>query len=250
MPYFKGTKLQNLSRIGSLKSPDSTPTLTIFDWPTKCLASPTYKSQIAFSNVYSYTNAFWPFMLNKFVLLPFFFIFILSAFGQDADSTQIRQKDVTLSGFVTSGITGEALITARVYIPSLQKGVLTNNYGFYSLSVPPGTYLVEYRFTGLENTLQQVVLTENTDLDIEIGSKSQKLEEVQVNAKKGENINSTKMGQVELEVEKIKTLPAFMGEVDVIKIIQLLPGVNSATEGGQGFYVRGGGSRPELGFVG
>jgi hypothetical protein len=181
-------------------------------------------------------------------LLPFLSIFILQSFflAQTNDTLPIKEKDVTLSGFVTSGISGEALIGARIYIPSIKKGVISNNYGFYSLSFPKGNYLVEFRFTGLENAIRQVDLQEDLRYDVEVGSKTQVISEIQVNAKKGENVNSTKIGQIELEVDKIKTLPAFMGEVDVIKIIQLLPGVNSATEGGQGFYVRGGGPDQNL----
>lgn len=184
-------------------------------------------------------------MRLKYLLILLFSWLSLTSNGQ-SDTTESAQKKVTLSGFVTSGITGEALISARIYIPSIKKGVLSNNYGFYSLTVPPGEYTIEYRFTGLENSIIVLDLQEATELDVAIGSKTQKLEEVQVNAKKGENVNSTKIGQIELEVDKIKTLPAFMGEVDVIKIIQLLPGVNSATEGGQGFYVRGGGPDQNL----
>ena len=170
---------------------------------------------------------------------------VLLAFSVNSQTDTTQQK-VSLSGYLTSVIDGEALIGAKAYIPSIGIGALTNNYGFYSLNVPKGKYLIEFRATGLDKTVMEVELLENKQLDVEIGDKTLNIEEVIVNAKKGENIESTKMGQIQLEVEKIKTLPAFFGEVDVIKTIQLLPGVNSATEGGQGFYVRGGGPDQNL----
>jgi len=156
------------------------------------------------------------------------------------------QEKSTLSGYVTNGKNGEAMIGAKVFFPSISQGTLTNTYGFYSITVPAGKYSVEYRATGLETVFREVDLTSDLKLDVEVGLEMQEIEEVVVNAKKGENVNSTKIGQIELEIDKIKTLPAFMGEVDVIKTIQLLPGVSSVSEGGQGFYVRGGGPDQNL----
>jgi hypothetical protein len=184
-------------------------------------------------------------MAKKAILI---YIFTLCAFvsvGQE-DSTKLKIEKVSLSGYLTSALDGEAIIGAKAFIPSLGIGAITNNYGFYSLNVPKGKYTIEFRAGGLETAIREVELFENRQLDVEIGDNTQELNEVQVNAKKGENVESTKIGQISLEVEKIKTLPAFFGEVDVIKTIQLLPGVNSATEGGQGFYVRGGGPDQNL----
>lgn len=180
-------------------------------------------------------------------LFPLFLLLAHPFFGQNQpDSIPTKKTNYTISGYVSSAQTGEALIGAKIYAIDVKIGALSNNYGFYSLTLPEGTHSIEYRATGLETTYTTIVLTKNQQIDIEVGSQTQQINEVIVNAKKGENVNSTKMGQIELEVEKIKTLPAFMGEVDVIKVIQLLPGVNSATEGGQGFYVRGGGPDQNL----
>jgi hypothetical protein len=180
-------------------------------------------------------------------LLLIFSVFTTSfTFCQNQDTSVISNEKFSISGYVNSGITGEALIGAKIYVAALKVGTISNNYGFYSLQLPKGKHSIEYRFTGLETTIREVNLIEDIQIDIEIGSKMQQIDEVQVNAKKGQNVESTKMGQIELEVEKIKTLPAFMGEVDIIKIIQLLPGVISASEGGQGFYVRGGGPDQNL----
>lgn len=156
------------------------------------------------------------------------------------------QEKFSISGYITDARNGEYLIGAKVYIPSLQTGALTNNYGFYSIALPSGTYEVQFRATGLETVIKTISLTEDLRLDIEIGSSVQHISEVEVSAKKSENVNSAQMGQLDLDIDEIKKLPAFMGEVDVVKTIQLLPGVSSASEGGQGFYVRGGGPDQNL----
>lgn len=156
------------------------------------------------------------------------------------------QEKFTLSGYVNDGRSGESLIGAKVVVPSINQGAITNTYGFYSLTVPAGTYSVEFRSIGLDTKIVTVDFSRDVRMDIELGTDMQELQEVKVSAKKGENVNSTKIGQIELDIDQIKTLPAFMGEVDIIKTIQLLPGVSSVSEGGQGFYVRGGGPDQNL----
>jgi len=160
--------------------------------------------------------------------------------------TTYSQENCTLSGYITNARDGETIIDAKVFIPSISKGVLTNTYGFYSLTVPCGTYLVEFRIGGMETETREIVLDGDVQFDFESGSEFQEVDEVVVNADASDNTNSTKIGQIELDINEIKKLPAFMGEVDVVKTIQLLPGVSSAAEGGQGFYVRGGGPDQNL----
>jgi hypothetical protein len=172
------------------------------------------------------------------------FLFLL--FFQSLFLISIAQNKSTLSGYVNDSKNGEALIGVKVFIPSLNQGAVTNNYGFYSLTVNSGVYNVEFRSGIYPSESKEVDLTKDVRLDVELGTNVKDLKEVVINAKKGDNVNSTKMGQIELDIEKIKTLPAFMGEVDVIKTIQLLPGVSSVSEGGQGFYVRGGGPDQNL----
>ncbi|PWL28739.1 MAG: TonB-dependent receptor [Fluviicola sp. XM-24bin1] len=162
-------------------------------------------------------------------------------------SVSWSQDSRTLSGVVTDASNGETVIGAKVYIPEIQKGAITNTYGFYSLTVPAGIYIVEFRMAGIETEKREVDLSkEDVRLDIELGANVQDIGPVVVNGKAKENIESTQMGQHELDMDQIKTLPAFMGEVDLVKTIQLLPGVSSAAEGGQGFYVRGGGPDQNL----
>jgi len=152
----------------------------------------------------------------------------------------------TLSGYLTDSKNGEAIIGAKIVITQLNLAAVTNTYGFYSLTVPAGKYTVEFRTIMYPIDEKEIDLSADVRFNYELGSNVQAIQEVVVSAKKGENVNSTKMGQIELQIDQIKTLPAFMGEVDVIKAIQLLPGVSSISEGGQGFYVRGGGPDQNL----
>lgn len=175
--------------------------------------------------------------MRSFVVLLF-----LSCLG-----TVLGQENATLSGHIYDAANGEPLIGANAYVPALKIGTATNTYGFFSLTLPIGTHEVIFRWGDLENDTMTVNLTANQSLEINLSeSKATQIETVEINAKRGENTNSTKIGQIELDMDQIKKLPAFLGEVDPLKIIQLLPGVSSVSEGGQGFYVRGGGPDQNL----
>jgi CarboxypepD_reg-like domain/TonB-dependent Receptor Plug Domain len=175
--------------------------------------------------------------MRSFVVLLF-----LSCFG-----TVLSQENATLSGHIYDAANGEPLIGANAYVPALKIGTATNTYGFFSLTLPIGTHEVIFRWGDLENDTMTVNLTADQSLEINLSeSKATQIETVEINAKRGENTNSTKIGQIELDMDQIKKLPAFLGEVDPLKIIQLLPGVSSVSEGGQGFYVRGGGPDQNL----
>jgi len=168
------------------------------------------------------------------------FLLILSFSG-----VVFSQETATLSGYVNDGSTGEPLIGANVFAPDLKVGTATNVYGFFSLTLPKGIHTVVFRWGDLENDSLQVDLNQDQTITVNLVT-STTIETVEINAKRGENTNSTKIGQIELDMEQIKKLPAFLGEVDPLKIIQLLPGVSSVSEGGQGFYVRGGGPDQNL----
>ena len=169
-----------------------------------------------------------------------FFLALMSLFSA------LGQGKSTLSGYITDSKSGESVVGARISISSIKQGTVTNPYGFYSLTVDKGLYEVEFSSVGQKTEKRTIDLSQDVILNVELGADLEELQEIKLNVKKGENVNSTKIGQIELEVEKIKTLPAFMGEVDIIKTIQLLPGVSSVSEGGQGFYVRGGGPDQNL----
>ena len=157
-------------------------------------------------------------------------------------SSIYAQQKVTLSGYIKDDDNGEALIGATVYIKETQSGSASNVYGFYSVTVPPGKYTVEYTYVGYQTQQKEIELSENQRLDIELISESQQLEEVVITGDPvDENVTSVEMSTNKLDIQTIKKIPAFLGEVDVLKSIQLLPGVSTVGEGAAGFNVRGGG---------
>jgi len=157
------------------------------------------------------------------------------------------QEKYTLSGFIKDGATGEDLIGANVYIKSdPTKGTSTNVYGFFSLTLPVGSYDFVFSYIGYEDQIKPIAL--NKDVTINIAMESgELLEEVVITEERTDaNVQSTDMGRIELNIEQIKTIPVLFGEVDILKTIQLLPGVGGAGEGNTGFYVRGGGPDQNL----
>lgn len=153
----------------------------------------------------------------------------------------LHAQKVTLSGYIRDSATGESLISATVFIKEASQGAQTNNYGFYSVSVPPGVYTVTFSYVGYHAITKQMDLNSSAALNVDLRSAS-RLQEVKVTSqRKDENVKNTEMGTVTLSMDRIKNLPVLLGEVDVLKTLQLLPGVQSAGEGNSGFYVRGGG---------
>jgi len=133
------------------------------------------------------------------------------------------------------------LIGATVLIEELSTGNITNVYGFYSITLPAGDYTVIHRYIGFNTRREQVSLTGDLRLDVELQEEQTQLQEVVVTAEpEDQNVTSTEMSVAELDIKTINKLPAFLGEVDVIKSVQLLPGVSSVGEGSSGFNVRGG----------
>ncbi len=157
-------------------------------------------------------------------------------------ASTIAQEKYTLSGYVTDQTNGESLIGATVLIEDLGSGNITNVYGFYSITVEPGEYTVSYRYIGYEAINRSVSLQgENVRLDIELAPSEKQLEAVVITGEaEDENIASVEMSTAELDIAEVKKIPAFLGEVDVVKSLQLLPGVTTVGEGASGFNVRGG----------
>lgn len=172
--------------------------------------------------------------------------FILSLLLLTVPALFFAQKKATISGYITDARSGEALSTARIFITELKTGTLVNTYGFYSLTIPVGQYRFEFRCDGYETLAKEINLQQPLTLNLELEMLIQETKEVRISSKKSDNVTSAKLGQMELKMDQVKTLPAFMGEVDVVKTLQLLPGVSSVSEGGQGFYVRGGGPDQNL----
>ncbi|OJJ22166.1 collagen-binding protein [marine bacterium AO1-C] len=155
---------------------------------------------------------------------------------------QTSSKSHTLSGVVKDKSNGEVLIGATVYIKGLNKGTVTNEYGFYSLTVPEGKYQMIFSYIGYKTIPKEIELKANLTLNVELPSEDNSLEEVVVTADApNENVTKTEMSVEKLDIQQIKSMPAFLGEVDVIKSITMLPGVTTVGEGTTGFNVRGGG---------
>ncbi len=157
------------------------------------------------------------------------------------------QQPFTLSGIISDADNGETLIGATVYVSKLETGTTTNEYGFYSISLPAAdSFLVEYSYVGFQNVTQKIFLTANQKLDIELGTGVQ-LEEVVVKANSyQEQLRSTEMSVEALTTREVKVLPAILGETDILRTIQLKPGIPSGSEGTTGLFVRGGGADQNL----
>lgn len=152
------------------------------------------------------------------------------------------QTKYTLSGYMKDASNGEALVGATIYLKETGGGTTTNAYGFYSITVTAGSYTVEYSFIGYDKIVKQVTLDKNIHTDIELVTGSEQLQEVEITAESNPNaaVQSVEMSMAKLDIKTIQKIPAFMGEVDVIKSLQLLPGVSTVGEGASGFNVRGG----------
>lgn len=152
-----------------------------------------------------------------------------------------QNKRFAISGNITDSATGEDLIGATVYVEELKTGTAANAYGFYSISLPEGKYRLVFSFVGFQHNTQVIDLKQDVKLNIRLEPAASELGEVVVSAE-ARNVNVTKaeMSVERISMKTLKRIPALMGEVDVIKAIQLLPGVQSAAEGSSGFSVRGG----------
>ncbi len=179
--------------------------------------------------------------LNK-LLLVLFIGFSLFSFGNE------MKEHHTLSGFITDSDNGESLPGATVFITDLQRGTATNTYGFYSVTLPSGSYSIRYSFVGYSDTTININLFADTTINIELAPFAERLDEVEITGEAvNENITSSQMSVNTITSQTIKEIPALMGEVDLIKALQLLPGVKFVAEGSSGFSVRG--SSPDQNLV-
>jgi hypothetical protein len=165
-------------------------------------------------------------------------LFILVAFGGFA------QEKHTISGYIKDAETGEALIGAKVYVPALSVGAIANVYGFYSLTLPEGNHEITFSFVGKTPSKKLVTLDADMSLNIDL-TPTGMLDEVVVTGEVKQH-ESTDMSTTDLPMSKVKSLPVLLGEVDIIKTAQLLPGISSGSEGSSGIYVRGGGPDQNL----
>jgi len=173
--------------------------------------------------------------LNNLIILLF-----ISAIPMSA-------QKYALSGYMKDKSNGEGLIGATAYIQELKTGVVTNSYGFYSLSVPKGKYNVVFSYMGFQSQTQTIDFSKSQHLNVMMDVEVQEINEVVVEGeKKNRNVESIEMSMEKLPVKMIQKLPSFMGEVDIIKSIELLPGIQNGGEGSSALYVRGGGPDENL----
>ncbi len=159
----------------------------------------------------------------------------------------MAQEKFTFNGYVREAGSGEELIGVTVLIRETGGGANTNPYGFYSLTLPKGEYTIEFRYVGFKTKRQKITLDKDISLNIDLEEESIELNEVVVTAEKeDENVTNIQMSKNELNIQQIKKLPALFGEPDIIKTIQMLPGVVSAGEGTSSFFVRGGSADQNL----
>ncbi len=166
---------------------------------------------------------------------------VISSYAGNPEESAVGRL-ISISGFIKDSKTGEALTGATVYVKEIKKATSTNQYGFYSISLLPGSYNIEFSYVGYQSINKIIDLLSKTSLNIEMSEEAQVLNEVVVKSSRPEdNIKKAEMSVAKLDMKTIKQIPAFMGEVDVIKAIQMLPGVQSTSEGSSGYSVRGGG---------
>ena len=177
-------------------------------------------------------------MKNKTIL----FVFLLCCIQT------IKAQKITISGYIKDSQTGESLTGVMVYNTNSKSGTACNLYGFYSLSVPlVDTLGLVFSSMGYQTQIKKITTKEDFMLNISMEAKLSQMKEVVVNANRNNNnVQKPQMGVIDIPIQQIKTLPAIAGERDLMKVVQLLPGVQSGQEGTTGFFVRGGSADQNL----
>ena len=186
-------------------------------------------------------------MISKKIIAVFlFFLIALASFSQDRSFSETAKQKFTLSGIITDASSNETLIGVNISIPELKTGVTTNEYGFYSLTLPKGTYKIKITYLGYQTIEETVSLNQNIKNNFKLIGSESVLQEVVITEKKTSNIRKPEMSVNNLSGNTIKKIPVVLGEVDVLKALLTLPGVTNAGEGQSGFNVRGGGADQNL----
>ncbi len=162
-------------------------------------------------------------------------------------SISFAQQKYTISGTVKEKNSLESIIGVNIYIPELLKGVVTNGYGFYSLTLPEGEYNLTISFLGFKTVTKKLILHTDQKLDFLLEDDTTSLDEVVIKENTSiANLKSPEMSTFKVPIKTIKQMPVVLGEVDILKSIQMLPGVSSGGEGASGFNVRGGAADQNL----
>ncbi|MFA9388492.1 MAG: carboxypeptidase-like regulatory domain-containing protein [Prolixibacteraceae bacterium] len=158
----------------------------------------------------------------------------------ESKKPQSKAERVTIHGYISDAQSGERLINANVYNPDNYVGTISNNYGFYSYSAPTGMLKLEVTYMGYQTQTFHFDLENDTTLNISLQAKADELGEVTIIGSQNNPVENTQMSMIDMPIQKLKKVPAIFGEADVLKVIQLLPGIKGGTEGTSGIYVRGG----------
>ena len=175
--------------------------------------------------------------MTKKILLPLFIVlpFLL-----------IAQKKYTISGYVKDARNGETLIGATVALKNNAKGISSNQFGFFSITLTEGKYELVGSYVGFQPLSIPIKLDSDKNINFDLSPREALTEVIVSSNKRDANVKNAQMGKFVLPIEQIKAIPAFLGEADLLKTIQLLPGVRNAGEGSAGIYVRGGGPDQNL----
>lgn len=162
-------------------------------------------------------------------------------------TTVFSQQKYTISGTIYDNSSNETLIGVSVYFPELNAGTTTNEYGFYSITLPEGTYQAQISYLGFSTIIETIQLTQKITKNFKLKEESESLDEIVIESNIEKlNVRTPQMSVNKLNASTIKQIPVVLGEADVIKSIILLPGVTSAGEGASGFNVRGGAADQNL----
>jgi len=175
--------------------------------------------------------------MTKKILLPLFIVlpFLL-----------IAQKKYTISGYIKDARNGETLIGATVALKNNAKGISSNQFGFFSITLTEGKYELVGSYVGFQPLSIPIKLDSDKNINFDLSPREALTEVIVSSNKRDANVKNAQMGKFVLPIEQIKAIPAFLGEADLLKTIQLLPGVRNAGEGSAGIYVRGGGPDQNL----
>ncbi|PKP52283.1 MAG: hypothetical protein CVT92_09760 [Bacteroidetes bacterium HGW-Bacteroidetes-1] len=176
----------------------------------------------------------------SFYLSTLILTLLLQTIEVKAENTPDK-RFIAISGYISDASNGEMLIGSTIYVEPLGTGSVSNVYGFYSLRLDPGSYNLSYSYIGYDSYSIQIKIAKDTTIHVALQPSKFELKEVIVKGERfNDLINKAQMSVNKLDIKSIRQIPALMGEIDVLKAIQLLPGVQATSEGGSGFSVRGG----------
>jgi hypothetical protein len=187
-------------------------------------------------------------MKSKLIIICTIFLLLVcnTIVAQKSDPNESSKQKFTLSGTILDAKTNETLIGVNLYIPEIKAAITTNEYGFYSLTIPKGNYTIQISYIGYETVSETLSLEKSQKKNFSLVENGQQLDEVIIVEKKSTNIRKPEMSVAKLSGTAIKKIPVALGEVDVLKALLTLPGVTNAGEGQSGFNVRGGGADQNL----